>query len=158
MAEEAEAGVPGKAAPRGGGQVVRSAEVRLVARHRPHGTTMRNGYHKEQTVEAGSEAGGLATKTAKEQQALLAQAVADEARRGWRVESKTESQAVMLKERRSIYLLHLLSIIFTSPQAATTGSEKAQGHNDRRVRPRGHTEVERETRLDHASLETASVR
>ena len=73
-----------------------------------------------------SEAGGLARKSAEEQQALLARAVATEVRQGWRVESQTDSQVVMVKERRSIYLLHLLSIIFTGPQAPTTGSEKRE--------------------------------
>jgi hypothetical protein len=78
-----------------------------------------------------------AKRSADERKELLAQAVANEVKRGWRVESQAEFEAVMVKERRSIFLLHLLTIIFTSPQAPTTGSERREvimidefGHTD----------------------------
>ena len=77
-------------------------------------------------MEAGSEAATRAQKSAEERKALLAQAVANEVRQGWQVQSQADFQAVMVRQRRSIYLLHLLTIIFTSPQTPTTGSEKRE--------------------------------
>jgi len=62
-------------------------------------------------------------KSAEERQALLAQAVAKEVKRGWSLESQEDFQAVMVRMRRSTYLLHLLFTVFTTPQAPTTGSE-----------------------------------
>ncbi len=77
-------------------------------------------------MEAGSEAASPARKSTEERKALLAQAVANEVRQGWQVESQDDFQAVMVRQRRSIYLFHLLTIMFTSPQAPTTGSEKRE--------------------------------
>jgi hypothetical protein len=66
-------------------------------------------------VEAGS-AGGAAVptkKTADERKALLAQAVTNRVRMGWRVESQTDYQAVTVKGHRPNNVLHLLLTIFT---------------------------------------------
>jgi len=76
-------------------------------------------------VEAGAKGVSSAPteKSAEERQALLAQAVAKEVKRGWSLESQEDYQAVMVRMRRSTYLLHLLLSVFTSPQAPSTGSE-----------------------------------
>jgi hypothetical protein len=52
-------------------------------------------------------------KGAEARKALLAQAVANEVRQGWRVESQTDFQAVMVQGHRPNHLLHLLLTIFT---------------------------------------------
>ena len=76
-------------------------------------------------MKAGAEGASSAPieKSAEERKALLAQAVAKEVKRGWTLESQEDFQAVMVRMRRSTYLLHLLLIVFTSPQAPTTGNE-----------------------------------
>jgi hypothetical protein len=76
-------------------------------------------------VEAGAESASSARteKSAEEREALLTQAVANEVKRGWSLESQDDFQAVMVKMRRSTYLLHLLLTVFTSPQAPSTGGE-----------------------------------
>lgn len=45
--------------------------------------------------------------------AILAREVAAEIRKGWRVESQTEFQAVLVKGHRPNHLLHLLLSVFT---------------------------------------------
>jgi hypothetical protein len=76
-------------------------------------------------VEAGAESASSARteKSAEEREALLTQAVANEVKRGWSLESQEDFQAVMVRMRRSTYLLHLLLTVFTSPQAPSTGGE-----------------------------------
>jgi hypothetical protein len=53
------------------------------------------------------------TKTRDERKELLATAVANEIRQGWRVESQTDYQAVIVKGNRPNHLLHLLLTLFT---------------------------------------------
>jgi hypothetical protein len=65
-------------------------------------------------VEAGStETAVPGKKSSKERKALLAQAVANEVRQGWRVESQTDYQAVMVKGHRPNHVLHLILTIVT---------------------------------------------
>lgn len=52
-------------------------------------------------------------KPAEERKALLARAVSNEVRRGYRVESQTDFQAVLVKGNRPNHLLHLLLSVFT---------------------------------------------
>jgi hypothetical protein len=66
------------------------------------------------TVESGSETAGLPKKSADERKSLLAQAVANDVRQGWRVESQMDFQAVMVKGQRVNHLLHLILTIFTA--------------------------------------------
>ncbi len=76
-------------------------------------------------MEAGAESTPTArtAKSAEEREALLTQAVANEVKRGWSLESQEDFQAVMVRMRRSMYLLHLLHTALTTPQAPSTGSE-----------------------------------
>ena len=80
----------------------------------------------EGTVDAGSESAGLAKKSAEERKALLAQAVADEVKRRWRVESEEDFHTVMVKPRRSTYLLRVIFTVLMSPQAESVGGDKRQ--------------------------------
>ena len=57
---------------------------------------------------------------------MLAQAVADEARHGWRVESQEDFQAVMVRRRRGMYLLQLIFTVLMSPQAESVGGDKRE--------------------------------
>ena len=82
-------------------------------------------------MEAGSEAGSEMTglsgkKSAKERTALLAQAVADEERHGWQVESQEDFHAVMVRRRRGMYLLQLIFTVLMSPQAESAGGDKRE--------------------------------
>jgi hypothetical protein len=52
-------------------------------------------------------------KTPEERKALLAQAVANWVHKGWRVESQTDFQAVMVKGHRPNHILHLILTIIT---------------------------------------------
>ena len=65
-------------------------------------------------------------KTAEERRALFAQAVADEERHGWRVESQEDFQAVLVRRQRGIYLIQLLLTALMSPQAESIGGEKRE--------------------------------
>jgi hypothetical protein len=56
---------------------------------------------------------GLGTKTREERKELLASAVANQVRFGWRIESQTDYQAVIVKGNRPNHVLHLLLTIFT---------------------------------------------
>jgi hypothetical protein len=56
---------------------------------------------------------GVSTKTRDERKELLATAVANEIRQGWRVESQSDYQAVIVKGNRPNHLLHLLLTLFT---------------------------------------------
>ena len=53
------------------------------------------------------------TQTTDERRALLAQAVANEIRQGWRVESSMAYQAVLVRGNRPNHLLHLILTCFT---------------------------------------------
>jgi hypothetical protein len=53
------------------------------------------------------------TKTAEERKALLAQAVANSVRNGWRVESQSDYQAVLVKGKRPNHILHLILTLVT---------------------------------------------
>jgi hypothetical protein len=82
-------------------------------------------------VEAGSEAGSEITglprkKSAEERKARLAQAVADEERHGWQVESHEDFHAVMVRRRRGMYLLQLIFTVLMSPQAESVGGDKRE--------------------------------
>jgi hypothetical protein len=77
--------------------------------------------------EAGSEITGLPRKkSAEERKVLLAQAVADEERHGWQVESQEDFHAVMVRRRRGIYLLQLIFTVLMSPQAESVGGDKRE--------------------------------
>jgi hypothetical protein len=52
-------------------------------------------------------------KTPDERKALLAQAVVNWVHGGWRVESQTDFQAVMVKGRRPNHILHLILTLIT---------------------------------------------
>jgi hypothetical protein len=80
------------------------------------------------SLEAGSEpAAGVPTqKSDEERNALLAEAIASEEGRGWRLESQSDFQAVMVRERRSIYLLRVLVAMFAAPQEPSYGSERRE--------------------------------
>jgi hypothetical protein len=52
-------------------------------------------------------------KTPEERKALLAQAVANYVHGGWRVESQTDYQAVMVKGHRTNHVLHLILTLIT---------------------------------------------
>jgi hypothetical protein len=65
-------------------------------------------------------------KTPEERRALFAQAVADEERHGWRVESQEDFQAVMVRRRRGVYLIQLLLTALMSPQAESIGGDKRE--------------------------------
>ena len=77
-------------------------------------------------MEAGSESASSipAEKSEQECKALLADAVASEVKRGWRVESQDDFQAVMVRMRRSTYLFHLILTVLMSPQTSSAGGEK----------------------------------
>ena len=78
-------------------------------------------------VEAGSEIPGLPhKKSAAERRALLAQAVADKKRHGWRVESQEDFHAVLVRRRRGMYLLQLIFTVLMSPQAESVGGDKRE--------------------------------
>jgi hypothetical protein len=82
-------------------------------------------------VEEGSERGSQATnlprkRSAEERRALLSQAVADEKRDGWQLESQEDFDAVMVKRRRGMYLLQLLFTVLMSPQAESVGGDKRE--------------------------------
>jgi hypothetical protein len=82
-------------------------------------------------VEEGSEAGSQTTslprkRSTEERKALLAQAVADEKRHGWQVESQEEFHAVMVRRRRGMYLLQLIFTVLMSPQAESVGGDKRE--------------------------------
>lgn len=53
------------------------------------------------------------TKNAEERKALLAQAVANQVRQGWRVESQSDFQAVLVKGQRPNNTLHLILTLVT---------------------------------------------
>jgi hypothetical protein len=52
-------------------------------------------------------------KTPEERKALLAQAVANWVHQGWRVESQTDFQAVMVRGHRPNHILHLILTLVT---------------------------------------------
>ena len=83
------------------------------------------------SVGAGSEAGSEITghprkKSAEERKALLTQAVANEERHGWQVESQEDFHAVMVRRRRGMYLLQLIFTVLMSPQAESVGGDKRE--------------------------------
>lgn len=53
------------------------------------------------------------TKNAAERKELLARAVANQVRQGWRVESQTDYQAVLVKGQRPNHILHLILTLVT---------------------------------------------
>ena len=55
----------------------------------------------------------VATKSPDERKELLARAVANEIRQGWRVESQTDYQAVIVKGQRPNHVLHLILTLVT---------------------------------------------
>lgn len=55
----------------------------------------------------------VTTKTAEERKALLASAVANQVRQGWRVESQTDFQAVLVRGQRPNHILHLILTLVT---------------------------------------------
>jgi hypothetical protein len=55
----------------------------------------------------------VATKSPEERKELLARAVANEIRQGWRVESQTDYQAVIVRGQRPNHILHLILTIIT---------------------------------------------
>jgi hypothetical protein len=63
--------------------------------------------------EAGTPAPIEKPKTPEQRKALLAQAVANWVHKGWRVESQTDFQAVMVKGHRPNHILHLILTIIT---------------------------------------------
>jgi hypothetical protein len=78
-------------------------------------------------VEAGSETSSRPEKkTPDERHALFAQAVANEERHGWRVESQEDFQAVLVRRRRGIYVIQLLLTALMSPQAESVGGDKRE--------------------------------
>lgn len=77
-------------------------------------------------MEAGSETAGLEKKSAEERKALLAQAVADEVKRNWRVESEEDFQTVMVKPRRSTYLLRVIFTVLMMAGAESVGGDRRQ--------------------------------
>ena len=82
---------------------------------------------KEAAVEADTEgAASVAEKTAEERKALLAQAVAREEKRGWRLESQEDFHAVMVRMKRSTYLFHLILTVLMSPQTQSAGGERRE--------------------------------
>ena len=70
----------------------------------------------------------------------MAQAVAKEERRGWRVESQEDFQVVLVRMRRSTYLFHLLlaAVSWGSTDGAA-GTERA--HEVITVDEYGNTEI-----------------
>jgi hypothetical protein len=99
---------------------------------------------------------GVSTKTRDERKELLATAVANEIRQGWRVESQSDYQAVIVKGNRPNHLLHLLLTLFTlglwgmfgsqsSPSAArsvaSSGSTSAAGQTSCVSRSRPQNEL-----------------
>jgi hypothetical protein len=54
-----------------------------------------------------------AAKSADERKALLARAVADQTRQGWRVESQSDYQTIMVKGRHVKHILHLVLTLLT---------------------------------------------
>src|SRR5262249_41052486 len=56
---------------------------------------------------------GMDRKGSEERKSLLARAVSNEVRQGFRIESQTDNQAVLVKGNRPNHLLHLLLTIFT---------------------------------------------
>lgn len=67
----------------------------------------------ESSVSDTPEPSGVATKSPEERKALLAQAVANQVRQGWRVESQTDYQAVIVTGQRPNHILHLILTIVT---------------------------------------------
>jgi Ca2+/Na+ antiporter len=65
----------------------------------------------EKEIEIPSPTG--TTKSPEERKAFLAQAVTSWIRQGWRVESQSDYQAVLVKGHRPNHILHLLLSIFT---------------------------------------------
>ena len=55
----------------------------------------------------------VAKKSPEERKELLARAVANEIRQGWRVESQTDYQAVIVRGQRPNHILHLILTIIT---------------------------------------------
>ena len=55
----------------------------------------------------------VAKKSPEERKELLARAVANEIRQGWRVESQTDYQAVIVRGQRPNHVLHLILTIIT---------------------------------------------
>ena len=72
----------------------------------------------------GSASSIAAEKSEEERKALLAEAVASEVKRGWRVESQDDFQAVIVRMRRLTYLFHLALTVLMSPQTSSAGGEK----------------------------------
>ena len=55
----------------------------------------------------------VAKKSPEKRKELLARAVANEIRQGWRVESQTDYQAVIVRGQRPNHILHLILTIIT---------------------------------------------
>lgn len=53
-------------------------------------------------------------RTSEERQEILGSAVSGHVRKGWRVESQTPHQAILVKGRRPNHLLHLILSILTA--------------------------------------------
>lgn len=64
--------------------------------------------------ESGADAIIGSKKTADERKAILARTVTNEVARGWRVESQSDYQAVLLKGKRTSHGLHLFLSIITA--------------------------------------------
>ena len=78
-------------------------------------------------MDAGAETSSRPQKkTPEERHALFAQAVAEEERHGWRVESQEDFEAVMVRRRRGIYLIQLALTALMSPQAESIGGDKRE--------------------------------
>lgn len=61
-----------------------------------------------------SEPETVATKSAEQRKELLARAVANQVRQGWRIESQSDYQAVLVKGERINHVLHLILTILTA--------------------------------------------
>jgi len=55
----------------------------------------------------------VSKKSPEERKELLARAVANEIRQGWRVESQTDYQAVIVRGQRPNHMLHLILTLVT---------------------------------------------
>jgi hypothetical protein len=68
------------------------------------------------TTETGSEVDSIigSQKSADERKAILARTVTNEVARGWRVESQSDYQAVLMKGKRTSHGLHLFLSIITA--------------------------------------------
>jgi hypothetical protein len=78
---------------------------------------------------------------------MLARAVANEVRQGYRIESQTDYQAILVKGNRPNHLLHLILTIFTAGLwgfvwigVAIFGGEKREVVD---IDPYGHTNIQR---------------